>query len=50
MTTSKIRKNIVNACTVETINAITKELGGKLFSILVDEPQVRNQWRLHCVS
>ena len=39
MTAPDIQKDIVNACAVETINAIMKELGGGLFSILVDESQ-----------
>ena len=37
MTAPGIQKGIVNACAVEIINGIIKELGGELFSILVDE-------------
>ncbi|GAV74974.1 LOW QUALITY PROTEIN: DUF4371 domain-containing protein, partial [Cephalotus follicularis] len=37
MTASEIQKDIVNAYAIETTNAIIKELGNGLFSILVDE-------------
>ncbi|GAV90762.1 LOW QUALITY PROTEIN: Dimer_Tnp_hAT domain-containing protein/DUF4371 domain-containing protein, partial [Cephalotus follicularis] len=37
MTAPKIQKDIVNASAIETTNAIIKELGNGLFSILVDE-------------
>ncbi|KAL3846209.1 hypothetical protein ACJIZ3_003612 [Penstemon smallii] len=32
-----IQKDIVNACSIETTNAIIRELGDELFAILVDE-------------
>ncbi|XP_022877120.1 uncharacterized protein LOC111395380 [Olea europaea var. sylvestris] len=32
-----VQKDIVSACTIETINVIIKDIGDSLFSILVDE-------------
>ncbi|KAL5543761.1 hypothetical protein UlMin_007545 [Ulmus minor] len=37
LTSSKIQKDIVNACAVETINVIIRDMGDAAFSILVDE-------------
>ncbi|CAN6689072.1 unnamed protein product [Malus baccata var. baccata] len=35
-TSSDIQKDLVRACTIETINAITKDMEGTFFSLLVD--------------
>ncbi|XP_042386942.1 uncharacterized protein LOC121978705 [Zingiber officinale] len=37
LTSPDIQKDIVKACTTETINVIIKDIGNSLFSILVDE-------------
>ncbi|XP_022897461.1 uncharacterized protein LOC111411132 [Olea europaea var. sylvestris] len=37
LTSSDVQKDIVNACAIETINVIIKDVGDSLFSILVDE-------------
>lgn len=37
LTSPDVQKDIVNACVVETINVIIKDLSDSLFSILVDE-------------
>ena len=37
LTSPKIQKDIVNACAVETINVIIRDMGDAAFSILVDE-------------
>ena len=37
LTSPKIQKDIVNACAMETINVIIKDMGDAVFSILVDE-------------
>ncbi|KAL3839148.1 hypothetical protein ACJIZ3_023739 [Penstemon smallii] len=37
LTAPSIQKDIVNACSIETTNAIIRELGDELFPILVDE-------------
>ncbi|XP_062076272.1 uncharacterized protein LOC133781179 [Humulus lupulus] len=37
LTSPRIQKDIVNACAVETINVIIKDMGDAVFSILVDE-------------
>ena len=37
LTSPKIQKDIINACVVETIDVIIKDMGDVVFSILVDE-------------
>ncbi|XP_022871492.1 zinc finger MYM-type protein 1-like [Olea europaea var. sylvestris] len=37
LTSPDVQKDIVNACAIETINVIIKDVGDSLFSILVDE-------------
>ena len=37
MTSPNIQKEIANVATVETINAIIKDIGDSLFAIIVDE-------------
>ncbi|XP_022883157.1 zinc finger MYM-type protein 1-like [Olea europaea var. sylvestris] len=37
LTSPDVQKDIVNACAIETINVIIKDVGESLFSILVDE-------------
>ncbi|KAL5566787.1 hypothetical protein UlMin_029951 [Ulmus minor] len=37
LTSPKIQKDIVNACAIETINVIIRDMGDAAFSILVDE-------------
>ncbi|XP_022862574.1 zinc finger MYM-type protein 1-like [Olea europaea var. sylvestris] len=37
LTSPDVQKDIVNACAIETINVIIKDIGDSLFSILVDE-------------
>ncbi|XP_062089083.1 uncharacterized protein LOC133795647 [Humulus lupulus] len=37
LTSPKIQKDIVNACAMETINVIIRDIGDVVFSILVDE-------------
>ncbi|XP_022847568.1 uncharacterized protein LOC111370097 [Olea europaea var. sylvestris] len=37
LTSTDVQKDIVNACAIETINVIIKDVGDSLFSILVDE-------------
>ena len=37
LTSPKIQKDIINACAVETIDVIIKDMGDVVFSILVDE-------------
>ncbi|XP_022852849.1 zinc finger MYM-type protein 1-like [Olea europaea var. sylvestris] len=37
LTSPVVQKDIVNACAIETINVIIKDVGDSLFSILVDE-------------
>ncbi|XP_022855983.1 uncharacterized protein LOC111377158, partial [Olea europaea var. sylvestris] len=40
LTSPDVQKDIVNACAIETINVIIKDVGDSLFSILVDESYV----------
>ena len=37
MTSLDIQKEIANVATIETINAIIKDIGNSLFAIIVDE-------------